>query len=112
MSDMRFTMLGIGLIFVGFIVLGLFGTNFFEATVEAAEFDDCFEYFEDRAPEPVECEKKLLDKTLFFALVMGLIIAGIVSLIKGVKGNWDQNVRPEDMVAPGGSDKPGSDTKS
>ena len=40
MSDMRFTLIGMGLIFVGFIVLGLFGSHFFEATVEAAEFDD------------------------------------------------------------------------
>jgi len=32
-----------------------------------------------------------------------LIICGIASLLKGMKGKWDQNVKPEDMVGPGGS---------
>jgi len=107
-SDLRFTMLGMVLIFTGFIVLGLFGANFSQASVEASEFDDCFEYFEDKAPEPVECGKKMLDKILFFALVIGLVIAGIVSLVKGTKGRWDQDVKPEDMVGPGGSDSAGN----
>ena len=40
MSDTRFTMLGIVLIFAGFIVLGIFGTQFFDATVQAEEFDE------------------------------------------------------------------------
>ena len=35
-------------------------------------------------------------------LVMGLVAAGIVFLIKGARGGWDQDVRPEDMVGPGG----------
>ena len=39
-----------------------------------------------------------------------LIACGIVSLVKGVKGRWDQDVKPEDMVGPGNSfdtyDKP------
>ena len=108
MSDTRFTLIGVGLIFAGFIVLGVFGNNFFEATVESQEFDDCYEYFEDRPPVQVSCDVALQDKTAFFALVIGLIAAGIFSLIKGVKGNWDQKVRPEDMVGPGA----GNDTSS
>jgi len=89
-SDIRFTLIGIGLIFVGFIVLGVF------------EFGDCFEYFEDKPPVSVSCEIKFLDKSLFFGLVVGLIGAGIFALIKGVRGKWDQDVKPEDMVGPGG----------
>jgi len=50
---------------------------------------------------------------MFFALVIALIGCGIVSLIKGVRGKWDQDVKPEDMLSPGGdtskSDKPNSD---
>ena len=113
MSDTRFTLIGVGLIFAGFVVLGVFGGQFFNATVESQEFDDCYEYFEDRPPVQISCEVALQDKVLFFALVIGLIAAGIVSLIKGVRGSWDQKVRPEDMVGPGAgnSDSEDSDSK-
>ena len=109
MSDIRFTMIGIGLIFVGFIVLGIFGSQYTASAIEAEEFGECFEYFEDRPPAPVSCDVKFLDKSLFFALVVGFIGAGIFSLIKGVKGTWDQDVRPEDMLGPGGENKEKSD---
>ncbi len=109
MSDTRFTMLGIGLIFAGFIILVVFGTSYFDATVEAQEFENCFEYFEDRPPVPIDCDVKLQAKIIFLGLVMALVGAGIVALIKGAKGRWDQDVKPEDMVGPGGpsdSNKP------
>ncbi len=113
MSDTRFTLIGIGLIFVGFIVLGIFGSNFIGPTIEAQEFDDCYEYFDDKPPVPVNCDVQFLNKTIFFALVIALIGSGIVSLIKGVRGKWDQDVKPGDMLGPGGdtskSDKPNSD---
>jgi hypothetical protein len=32
-----------------------------------------------------------------------LIICGIASLVKGIKGRWDQDVKPEDMVGPSNS---------
>lgn len=101
MSDTRFTIIGIVLIFVGFIVLGVFGSNFFNFTVESQEFDDCFEYFDDKEPVPIDCDVKMIEKTIFFALVMGLIGSGIFSLLKGVKGKWDQDVKPGDMAGPG-----------
>jgi len=50
--------------------------------------------------------------TRFFVLtvvLVGLIAAGIILLIKGVKGKWDQDVKSEDMVGPGGSNKSKSD---
>jgi len=34
-------------------------------------------------------------------LVISLIGAGIISLVKGVRGKWDQDVKPEDMLGPG-----------
>ena len=103
MSDTRFTLIGVGLIFAGFIVLGVFGSQFFSATIEAQEFSDCYEYFEDKPPVPVPCDVALQDKTAFFGLVVGLIGAGVFALIKGVRGEWDQKVRPEDMLGPGSS---------
>ena len=32
-----------------------------------------------------------------------LIVCGIVAMIKGIRGSWDQDVKPEDMVGPGHS---------
>jgi len=108
-SDTRFTLLGIGLIFAGFIVLGIFGPKYFETTIQAEEFDNCYEYFEDRPPVQVDCSEKLQDKAMFSGLVIGLICIGIASLIKGVRGKWDQDVKPEDMVGPGGPSYSSSD---
>ena len=111
MSDTRFTLIGVGLIFAGFVVLGIFGNQYFDATVESQEFDDCYEYFEDKPPVQISCEVALQDKTAFFALVIGLIAAGIFSLVKGVRGNWDQKVRPEDMLGPGAGNDIDSENK-
>ena len=41
-----------------------------------------------------------MDQILFFGLVLGFIISGMISLIKGVRGNWDNKVKPEDMAGP------------
>ena len=103
MSDIRLTMLGIVLIFVGFIVLGIFGSQFDAYTIEAEEFEDCFEYSADAPPKKIDCDVKLQGKFVLAAVVVGLIAAGIIFLIKGIKGRWDQDVKPEDMVGPGNS---------
>lgn len=100
MSDTRFTMLGIGLIFAGFILV-IFGTVYFDPIIEIQEFENCFEYFEDMPPVPIDCDIKLQGKIMFTGLVFALVGAGIAALIKGVKGRWDQDVKPEDMVGPG-----------
>ena len=109
MSDTRFTLLGIALIFSGFVILGIFGSQFFVLTIEAEEFGECFEYPEDGEPIKIDCDVKLQQKTTFFSLVISLIGGGIISLVKGVKGHWDQDVKPEDMLGPGGPSKPNSD---
>ena len=105
-SDTRFTMMGIGLIFAGFVILGIFGSAFFESSIQAEEFDTCFEYFDDKPPVEVPCDAKLQEKIMFSGLIMALVVAGIVALIKGVKGKWDQDVKPEDMVGPGNPRSP------
>ncbi len=104
MSDTRFTILGIVLIFAGFIILGVFGTAYFDATIQANEFETCFEYFDDSQPVEVSCDVILQNKVMFLGLVMALVGAGIVSLVKGARGKWDQDVKPEDMVGPSNSD--------
>ena len=109
MSDTRFTILGIALIFSGFVILGIFGTQYFVSSIEAEEFDECFEYYEDSEPIKVDCNVKLQQKFLFFSVIIIIICIGIIALLKGVKGSWDQDVKPEDMVGPGGPSKSNSD---
>ena len=100
MSDMRFIIIGVALIFVGFIVLGAFGHDYQAATFESNEFGTCYEYSDDKPPIEINCSYKIFDQTIFFALVVGFIGAGIISLVKGVKGDWDNKVKPEDMAGP------------
>ena len=101
---MRFILIGIALTFVGFIILGAFGDNYQAATLESNEFGTCYEYSDDSAPVKINCSFKILDQTVFFALVIGFIGAGIIALVKGVKGDWDSKVKPEDMAGPGKRD--------
>ena len=104
MTDMRYIIIGIVFIFSGFLILGLFGYDYQMANIEASEFNECYEYYEDKEPIAINCSYKILNQTLFFIVVMVLITGGIISLIKGVKGKWDSQVKSRDMVGPG-SDK-------
>ena len=109
MSDMRFIIIGIVLVFVGFLILGVMGQNFQAATLESNEFGTCYEYSEDAPPVEINCSFKIFDQTVFFGMVIGFIGAGIVALIKGVKGDWDNKVKPEDVVGPGRKQNESSD---
>jgi len=40
---------------------------------------------------------------IIFTVVILLIVCGITSLVKGMRGRWDQDVKPEDMVGPNSS---------
>jgi len=98
MSDMRFIIIGIVLVFVGFIILGVFGNQFQSATIESNEFGTCYEYSDEKPPSEINCSFKVFDQTVFFGIIIGFIVAGIISLVKGVKGDWDNKVKPEDMA--------------
>ncbi len=109
MSDMRFIIVGIVLIFVGFLVLGVFGHNYQDATIESNEFETCYEYSDDSPPVQINCSSKVFEQTAFFGLVIGFITVGVISLIKGGRGDWDSKVKPEDMVGPGNNQNDKSD---
>jgi len=98
---MRFIIVGVMLVFAGFLILGVFGHNFQIASIQSGEFNECYQYYEDRDPVAINCSTLMLDQILFFILVIALIAGGIISLIKGAKGKWDNEVKPEDMVGPG-----------
>lgn len=100
MGDIRFIMIGIVLIFVGFIILGIFGNEYRLATIEADEFGTCYRYLDNAEPVKVSCADKIAEQIALFGIVIIFIGSGIISLIKGVRGNWDSKVRPEDMVGP------------
>jgi hypothetical protein len=100
MSDIRFIIIGILLIFLGFIVLSIFGENYQTPSIETSEFENCLEFSEDKEPVPIDCSKKMLGQNIFFGLVIALITGGMFALLKGVRGDWDSKVKPEDMVGP------------
>ena len=101
MSDIRFILIGVGLIFAGFLILGIFGDEYRTTNIQSSEFGECYEYFDDAPPKQVDCNEKVQDSTLFFAIILALIGVGIVMLVKGYKGKWDNEVRPEEMLGPG-----------
>ena len=101
MSDMRFIIIGISLTFFGFLVLGVFGHDYQTAHIETSQFGDCYQYFDNKEPVAIDCPSKIFEQGLFFGIVLTLIVGGTISLIKGIRGDWDSKVSPEDMVGPG-----------
>ena len=101
MSDMRFIMIGLVTITIGFIVLGVFGSQFTEITVQTKEFSECYKYPEDQPPVKIECDQYLGEKNILFVIVIGIIGAGVFACLKGIRGKWDQDVKPEEMMGPG-----------
>ena len=101
-SDIRFIIIGAGLIFAGIIILSVFGSQFDAITLQA-ELGECYEYYEDAAPIEIDCELAIENKIIFFAFISVFIACGIISMIKGIRGTWDQDVKPEDMVGPNSS---------
>jgi hypothetical protein len=71
MSDTRFIMLGIALIFTGFIVLGLLGRQFVEFTIQVDEFGNCIDYTETGTVS-IDCDVIMQDKLIFFGAIFGL----------------------------------------
>jgi len=105
-------MLGIAVVFSGFIVLGVFGGNYQGLNIETDEFGNCFEYSNNEEPIEIDCSEKVLSQSIFFGIVVALIVAGVIFLAKGIKGDWDNKVRPEDMVGPGRDNRDdGNDSK-
>ena len=99
MSDTRFIILGVALVFSGFIVLGILGKPFLDFTVQANEFGNCIDYTQSGTVS-TDCGVIMQNKLIFFGIVLALIGGGIISLIKGYQGKWDQDVKSDEMVGP------------
>jgi len=112
MSDIRFIMIGVLLIFSGFIVLSIFGENYQTPSIEISEFENCLEFSEDKEPVPMDCSEKMFGQNILFGLVIALIAGGMLALVKGVRGDWDSKIKPEDMVGPSRDNRmDGNDSK-
>ena len=92
-------MLGIVLVFAGFLVLGILGRPFLEFTVQVNEFGNCIDYTESGAVS-ADCDAIMQNKLIFFGVVIGLIGSGVFALAKGYRGRWDQDVKSDEMVGP------------
>lgn len=101
MGDIRFIMIGVALVFAGFIVLGVLGDAYQAASIEADEFGTCHNYSDDSEPVITSCAAKTGEQVAFFGAVVAIICGGAASLVKGVRGDWDSRVKPEEMVGPG-----------
>ena len=93
MSDTRFIILGVGLIFAGIIILSVFGAQINEITVQD-EFHECYEYHANEPPTEIDCDIAFGNKMIIFAVVTVLIVCGITSLVKGMRGGLDQDLKP------------------
>ena len=111
MSDIRFVMIGVGVLSVGFIVMALFGTQYQDITIQTKEFSECYDYTDENVPVKIDCDEQLQNRNLMFAVVIGILIVGGIALVKGIRGKWDNEVKPEEMVGPGGDKKTSDDDK-
>ena len=111
MSDIRFIMIGVAALSIGFIVMALFGTQYQDITIQTKEFSECYDFTDENLPVKIDCDKELQERNFMFAIVIGILIGGGVALFKGIRGTWDNDVKPEEMLGPGGDKKTPDDGK-
>jgi len=105
MSDIRFVMIGVVVLSVGFIVMAVFGSQYQNITVQTKEFSECYDYTDENVAVKVDCDEQLQSRNLMFVAVIGILAAGGILLMKGIRGTWDNDVKPEEMLGPGGDKK-------
>lgn len=99
MSDIRLIMIGSLIVFGGFYVASLAGSEYSEMSMQATQFDDCYDYSSGAAVQ-VSCIQAEHDALLYLALALALFGAGGYVIFRGIRGRWDQNVKNDEMVGP------------
>ena len=84
MSDIRFVMIGVVVLSVGFIVMAVFGSQYQDITVQTKEFSECYDYTDENVAVKVDCDEQLQSKNLMFVAVIGILVAGGILLVKGI----------------------------
>lgn len=92
-------MLGSLLIFAGFYIAGMGGSQYTQISIQKNQFDDCYDYSSGTAVH-VNCAQKEQDALLYLGLALGIIGGGGYIIFKGIKGKWDQNVKSDEMLGP------------
>ena len=104
-------MIGVAILSVGFIIMAVFGAQYQDITVQTKEFSECYDYTDENFEVKIDCEEQLQSRNLMFAVIIGVLIAGGLALLKGIRGTWDNDVKPEEMLGPGGDKKNPDDGK-
>ena len=99
MSDIRLILVGSLIIFAGFYIVGMAGSQYNQISIQKNQFDDCYDYSSGTAIH-VNCAQQEQDALLYLALALGIIGGGAYLIFKGIKGKWDQNVKSDEMVGP------------
>lgn len=99
MSDIRLILIGSLLIFAGFYIAGMAGSQYNQISIQQNQFDDCYDYSSGTAIH-VNCTQAEQDALLYLGLALGIIGGGAYLIFKGIKGRWDQNVKSDEMVGP------------
>jgi len=99
MSDIRLVMAGSAIIFAGFVIGGITVSQYSQYMIQATQFGDCYDY-STGSTIPVKCDTKFQEEYLYLGLSLGIIGIGAFVIIKGIKGRWDQDVKPSEMLGP------------
>jgi hypothetical protein len=104
-------MIGVVVLTVGFIVMAVIGNQYQDITVQTKEFSECYDYTDENIEVEIDCDKQLQNRNLMFVGVIGILAVGGIALVKGVRGTWDNDVKPEEMLGPGGDKKTSDEDK-
>ena len=91
--------------------MALFGTQYQDITIQTKEFSECYDYTDENLPVKIDCDEQLQDRNLMFAGVLGILIPGGLALATRISGKWDNEVKREEMVGPGGDKNTSDDDK-
>ena len=68
MSDIRFVMIGVAVLSVGFIVMAVFGSQYQDITVQTKEFSECYDYADENVEVKIDCDEQLQSRNLMFVV--------------------------------------------
>src|SRR5579872_5897292 len=97
MSDIRLVMIGSVIIFAGFYVASMGGSQYSQMAMQATQFDDCYDYSTGVAVH-VSCIQLEHDAILYLVLALSLMGGGGYVIFRGIKGRWDQNIKSDEML--------------
>ncbi len=99
MSDIRLILVGSVIIVGGFFVGAMGASIYYQFSIQESQFGNCYDYSSGKAVQ-ANCSQKEQDGVIIIAISIGLLGGGGFVLVKGIRGRWDQNVKPDEMVGP------------